>query len=148
VKGKTIIFLCGFTLIETMILVAMMVIVLAVALPIYSNYIVRGKVEKAISMGEAAKTAITEACKAGPNVDSLTSNRIGFLFRDSPYINSIEISGHCAAPVITITTQNTGATIDPVLLLAGKFNPDSDKFLWTCRVINGQDYLMPDSCQN
>ena len=138
----------GFTLIELMIVIAIITIILALALPIYSNYMIRAKVGEALSIGEVAKTAITETCKSEHNIATLTKSGAGYTFEESHYTNSIDISGLCTAPLITITTQNTGATTDPVLLLTGEFSPDSGEFSWTCTTINEQNNLEPDYCKN
>ena len=50
----------GFTLIELMIVVAIVGILGTVALPAYQDYTIRSQVSEAISLADAAKTAITE----------------------------------------------------------------------------------------
>ena len=159
VKGKTMLTLLsnnsrscldpviGFTLIELMIVIAIIAIIFTLGLPIYSNYMLRAKVGEALSNGEIAKTAITETCKLEHTIAPLNKARTGYSFKDSLYINSIDISGLCTAPLITITTQNTGATTDPVLILMGEFNHDSDEYSWICTTTNGKHNLLPDSCR-
>ena len=59
----------GVTLIELMIVVAIVAIILTLALPTYSNYIIRTKIAEALSVSKAAKTAVASVCQ-----DDLTKN--------------------------------------------------------------------------
>lgn len=60
----------GFTLIELMIVVAIIGILAAVALPAYQDYTVRAKVTEGLSLASSAKTAVSENAANGKNYDS------------------------------------------------------------------------------
>jgi type IV pilus assembly protein PilA len=54
----------GFTLIELMIVVAIIGILAAIAIPAYQDYIARAQVTEAFTLMDGAKTAVAEACTA------------------------------------------------------------------------------------
>lgn len=60
----------GFTLIELMIVVAIIGILAAVALPAYQDYTVRAKVTEGLSLAASAKTAVAENAANGVNLDN------------------------------------------------------------------------------
>jgi len=60
----------GFTLIELMIVVAIIGILAAVALPAYQDYTVRAKVTEGLSLASSAKTAVSENAANGANFAS------------------------------------------------------------------------------
>ena len=64
----------GFTLIELMIVVAIIGILAAVALPAYQDYTIRAKLSEGITLSTALKTAITETFQSkGPSDMACTS---------------------------------------------------------------------------
>ena len=136
----------GFTLIELMIVIAIMAIVLMLAIPAYQDYAVRAKITESLSVAASAKTSVTEACQTNP-LEPPSNAASGYNFEASEYVASVVIGGTCAQPTVVLTTQNTGASPAPVVVLSGNFEPGDGRYAWTCTRTVGLNNMVPSRCR-
>lgn len=136
----------GFTLIELMIVIAIIAVLLSLALPAYQDYSIRSRVSEGLSVAAAAKLAVSETCQTDSTV-SPTNSTTGYSFGGSTYVRSITISNTCERPWIVIRTQNTGASRDMVISLDGFMDADTGRFCWHCHLVSGDPKHLPGSCR-
>ena len=140
----------GFTLIELMIVIAIIAILLALALPAYQDYTIRAKVGEGLSVGASAKLAVSETCQTeDASAFNPTNTNSGYSWNaDSPYVDDVVISGSCTAPIVTITTFQTGATSDVVLVLTGSYADGEGRITWDCSHSAGETRHVPSTCRS
>lgn len=106
----------GFTLIELMIVVAIIGILAAVALPAYQDYTTRAKVSEVILAASSARTAVAEAAQTLGEMPQAAS--IAFDSQASKYVSSVSYTrSNASVGVVTaVATGDTRISTDTITL--------------------------------
>lgn len=133
----------GFTLIELMIVIAILGILIAIALPAYQDYSIRTKKSECLSVAAAAKLAVAETFGSGVALADIDEAAAGYAFQASDYCASVDID----AGVITAETQNTGAAAETTFTMTPVSPDNSGRIEWTCTFAGGTATQVPSECR-
>ena len=132
----------GFTLIELMIVVAIIGILAAVALPAYQDYTIRAKMSEVMLMAAPAKLAVSETSSTVGGLASVTAANSGFSFPGATkYVSMVAITD--ATGVVTVTSSVPNAAGNIVLTPT---DVGSGQLKWACTTTIPTKYV-PAECR-
>ena len=130
----------GFTLIELMIVVAIIGILAAVALPAYQDYTVRAKVSEVMLAASSAKVPVAEFFQTYGRFPSTAS--VAITSQSSQYVSGLSWDGN----LITATATNLGATDATGTITLTPRDAGGGVLNWTCGGTLAAKYR-PSSCK-
>jgi type IV pilus assembly protein PilA len=140
----------GFTLIELMIVVAIIGILAAIAIPAYQDYTIRAQVSEGLQLSGGAKVAVTEYYQDRGVVP--TSNTEAGIAASNTiignYVSDVDVTGG----QITVTYSSTGnfkanSKIDGATLLLTPTTTNPGSVAWVCSSATIQNKWLPAACR-
>lgn len=132
----------GFTLIELMIVIAIIGILATLAIPAYEDYLIRSKVSEAFTFADTAKTSVSETMMTNGGIPPNSNESAGYQFPGATdNVQNVSIG---AAGIITVTTTKEAG--NGSFLLVPTYQNGQVK--WRCQRLTLLPRYLPENCRS
>ena len=138
---------CGFTLIELMIVLAIIAILMNMAMVSYKDYLVRSKISSGITLAASAKTTVAEYYN-NRGVMPVNNTEAGLAQPASitnQYVVSVGVGTVPASGTVTITYSMPELNPGDSIRLSP--SPNAGSIQWTCTSDTMKTTMLPSSCR-
>ena len=123
-----------------MIVIAILGILIAIALPAYQDYSIRTKNSECLNVAASAKLAVGETAHSVGGLDRVTTTNAGYYFTPSKYCQGVTIN---PGGTIVAQTRDTGGDVEFML----ESIDASGRLEWTCTTNAEKASWVPAECR-
>ncbi len=119
----------GFTLIELMIVVAIIGILAAIAIPAYQNYTIRAQVTEGLNLGDGMKTAISEYYANSGTMPVNTAALTGVIASIGKYVTGVNVN---KGAIEIVYGNQANAKVKNLMLVLLPYTNTNQDIVWVC----------------